>query len=441
MLRGPAIKVPHITIDGASSPATAEADKTIAGATPQPWTSPAAAHQEFDSHLPPPASPRSIMDEIVATEIRPKLLRSSSGFPLRSGATADRPLRSKTFHNDFHHRFEAQSLPLAHLNLLASSHRANRSDPQDRDHNGEGPTGRDDESSKSKTKFDAGHGISTSHGPSSVSIGQEKPTQGLLIVTPQDQPRGSGDGDGDQANKQNLVSIANAGPARKHTISDRAKGVGNSTQGLVPFFQWPAKLANVQETVSARSSPRLSPPTVTNDQWKLNDTQNSIADNATSNLCRIDDYIRTGKYFEANHLPVAPDEYAKIEERRRSDVLDLLKSEQATAARIDCDANQEAARGFLESKNQLFLSVQGFLECFVHADKDDTKLVKKVWGITYCICALPLKEVSIRRSNACYSANTVLRRNLYPFYSNTRRHLYNMPLKRWKGLSRNASNF
>jgi hypothetical protein len=77
------------------------------------------------------------------------------------------------------------------------------------------------------------------------------------VVTPQDQPRGSGDGDGDQANKQNLVPIeifASAGPPRKPTISDRAQGVGNSTQGLVPFLQWPAKPANPQEISPTRSN-------------------------------------------------------------------------------------------------------------------------------------------------------------------------------------------
>jgi hypothetical protein len=408
MIRGPPIKVSQITIANVSTPITAEGNKT---AVPPRWISPAAARQEFDGSGLPSTSLQSIIDEVATAEIPPKLLRSSSGFPLRSGATVDRPLRSKTFHNDSYHHFQPRRLPLASLNLLASSQRAKCSGSQDRHHIGEDPTGRGDELPKAKTRYDAGYGISAFRRPSSASMGQEKPTQKLFVVPPQDQPRGSGGGDEHHADKQNFVPVevaANTSPPRRPTISARAKRAGNSTQGLVPFLQWPAKPASIQEVFRTRSSPRISSLTLTNDQWKSNNAQNSIAGNAAgnaaSNLCRIDEYICAGKYFEANQFPIAPSEYEKIEEKCQSDVLSLLQYEQAAVAEIDHDANQKAARGVLESKTLLFLSVKGFLECFVHGDKHDAKLVKKVWGITYCICALPLKEVSVCQSDACYSA-------------------------------------
>ena len=191
------------------------------------------------------------------------------------------------------------------------------------------------------------------------------------------------------------------GPTKaRSTISDRVRATSNNMDGIVPFFEWRSESANGQglhatligeDTTSVL--PRASSTTVSSDRPYVDGKQSTILKSATSILGIIDEHLPGGKDFDPSTFPVNQDEYDKIEEKRHSDVLALLKTEEKNIRALNEGDRQEGAWEFLEDKNKLFLSAQQLFEYFLWDDKHDEKVVGKAWGIIYSLCSLNQGEV------------------------------------------------
>ena len=190
--------------------------------------------------------------------------------------------------------------------------------------------------------------------------------------------------------------------ARKSTISDRVKATSSNMDGIVPFFEWRSESANGEgmnaellRGDAAGAPPRASSTTVSSGHTYMDSQNPLVFKSATSILRLIDEHLPGGKDFDPSTFPVRSDEYDKIEEKRHSDVLTLLKLEEKAIRALGEEERQEGAWEFLESKNKLFLNTQLLLKYFVYDDKHSEKLIVKTWGIVHALCGLGQEQVKI----------------------------------------------
>jgi hypothetical protein len=180
-----------------------------------------------------------------------------------------------------------------------------------------------------------------------------------------------------------MVNTNGSGSAKKPT---------NRIKELVPFFEWRTRSTNIQSDVSARPAARVSSTTVTSNPQQMDDNLHPITGSATGILQHIDHHICESRHFDATSFPWKAEEWKKLEGKRLPEVQSLLNEEQKALSHQGGDGLQEP-REFLKSKYHLCSTVRRLLQCFIYDDKHDEKVVRKVWGIIYGICSLPLKEV------------------------------------------------